>query len=123
MTIREAIELVDRMKPNQYDEAEKVAWLSELDAMIDRDILQTHEDAPEEFTGYPLLVDLETALLAPERYAQIYRWYLEMKIDDANAELVKYNNSATKFNTYYEALGNDYNRHHMPLAGATHFIL
>ncbi len=123
MTIRDAIELVDRLKPNQYDEAEKVMWLSELDAIIDRDILQTHKDAPEVFKGYPLLVDLETKLLVPDRYAQIYRWFLEMKIDDANAELVKYNNSVVKFNTYYEAFQNDYNRHHMPLQQVTHFIV
>ena len=34
MTIREAIELVDRLKPNQYGSADKLRWLSELDGAV-----------------------------------------------------------------------------------------
>ena len=34
MTIQEAIELVDRLKPSQYEEAETVRWLWELDELI-----------------------------------------------------------------------------------------
>ena len=34
MTIREAIELVDRLKPNQYGSADKLRWLSELDGAM-----------------------------------------------------------------------------------------
>ena len=42
MTIREAIELVDRLKPNQYGSADKLRWLSELDGIVYRDIICTH---------------------------------------------------------------------------------
>ena len=34
MTIREAIELVDRLTPNQDGSADKLRWLSELDGAV-----------------------------------------------------------------------------------------
>ena len=34
MTIREALETVDRLKPNQYGSADKLRWLSELDLSL-----------------------------------------------------------------------------------------
>lgn len=39
MTIREALETVDRLKPNQYGSADKLRWLSELDGAVYREIL------------------------------------------------------------------------------------
>ncbi len=39
MTIREAIDRLDRLTPNQYDNEEKVRWLSELDGVAHREIL------------------------------------------------------------------------------------
>ena len=101
MTIREAIELVDRLKPNQYGSADKLRWLSELDGAVWHEIWSAHETA----------------------YDEIYRWYLEMKIDDANGEMTKYNNSAAKYNTYYQAYQNAYNRAHMPKGEAAYFRL
>lgn len=43
MTIREALETVDRLKPNQYGSADKLRWLSELDGAVYREILTQHE--------------------------------------------------------------------------------
>ena len=53
MKIREAIETVDRLLPNQYETPDKVRWLSELDGIVYRDIICTHEHEkePEAFTG------------------------------------------------------------------------
>ena len=95
MTIREAIELVDRLKPNQYGSADKLRWLSELDGAVWHEIWSAHETAVPAFAGYGPETDLDgTALLIGWPYDEIYRWYLEMKIDDANGEMTKYNNSA-----------------------------
>lgn len=78
MKIREAIETVDRLLPNQYETPDKVRWLSELDGIVYRDIICTHEHEkePEPFTGYGEDVALETELLIPWPYDEIYRWYL-----------------------------------------------
>ena len=54
MKIREAIETVDRLMPNQYENPDKIRWLSELDGIVYRDTICTHEHEkePEAFTGY-----------------------------------------------------------------------
>ena len=103
MRIREAIEMIDRLMPNQYGEHDKVHWLGELDGIADREVFRAHEREEDmgEFTGYPPGVDLDTILMIPFPYEDIYRWYLEMKIDDANGEMTKYNNSAAKYNTLW----------------------
>ena len=116
MRIREAIEMIDRLMPNQYGEDDKVHWLSELDGIADREVFRAHEREEDmgEFTGYPPGVDLDTILMIPFPYENIYRWYLEMKIADANGEMVRYNNAMAKYNAYYTAYQDFYNRTNMP---------
>ena len=116
MRIREAIEMIDRLMPNQYGEDDKVHWLSELDGIADRDVFRAHEREEDmgEFTGYPPGVDLDTILMIPFPYEDIYRWYLEMKISEANGEMTRYNNAMTKYNAYYTAYQDFYNRTNMP---------
>ena len=43
MKIIEAIDTIDAQKHNTYSYREKVAWLSRLDGMIKRLIIDTHE--------------------------------------------------------------------------------
>ena len=52
-----------------------------------------------------------------------YRWYLGMKICDANGETTKYANEAAKYNSYYQGYFNAYNQAYMPKQYATHFKL
>ena len=76
------------------------------------------------FAGYTPEADLDgTVLLIEWPYDEIYRWYLEMKIDDANGEMTKYNNSAAKYNMYYQAYQNAYNRAHLPKSEAAYIKL
>lgn len=141
MTIREAIEAVDRLTPNQYENIDKVRWLSELDGVVYLEIERTHasgnpvcepwvrtrdpfdrewcgctQPVQEEqtFVGYQEAVDLDTPLRVPWPYDEIYRWYLEMKIADANGEMTRYNNAMAKYNAYYTAYQAFYNRTNMP---------
>ena len=125
MKIREAIETVDRLMPNQYENPDKIRWLSELDGIVYRDIICTHEHetGPAAFTGYDESGDYETELLIPWPYDEIYRWYLSMKICDANGETKKYSNEAAKYNSYWQGYFNAYNQAHMPKQYATHFRL
>ena len=79
MTIREALETVDRLKPNQYGSADKLRWLSELDGAVYREILTQHEMDVPAFAGYTPEADLDgTVLLIAWPYDEIHRWYLEM---------------------------------------------
>ena len=123
MKIKDAIALVDRLKPNKFSVADKVAWLSEIDGLIVRELVETHENPPVngDFGGYTD-DNLEVELIAPYPYDILYRWYLESQIDLGNMEINKYNNSRTLFNNAYLTFTDFYNRTHMPKQRVPGFI-
>ena len=115
MTIMEAIYRADAQKPNVYSQEEKIRWLSALDGTVKKEIIDTHEggeDVP--FSGYNTLTDLNTELLIPAPFDEVYIHWLELHIDYANAEFGKYNNSLSMYGTAYSAYERYYNRTHMP---------
>lgn len=116
MTISEAISRIDALKHNTYGQTDKVQWLSRLDGMVKRHIIDTHEGADEvTFNGYDDSTDLQTELLVPAPYDEVYLRWMEAQIDYHNGEYGKYNNSIDMFNTAYEGYQNYYNRTHMPI--------
>lgn len=115
MTIIEAINRVDEMKPNAYSQSQKVTWLSELDGLVKRKIIDSHKGGNEVvFEPYTDDTSLETILMIYEPYADAYVHWLESKIDYNNREFATYNNSITKFNEVFGDYTRDYNRTHMP---------
>ena len=123
MTIIEAINQNDALKSNAYSQEDKLAWLSRLDWIIKRLIIDTHEGAGNvSFTGYDGNTDLHTVLLVPAPYDEIYLRWLEAHINYTNGEIDKYNAAITMFNTAYEAYENYYHRNHMPLSQGSRFI-
>ena len=122
MTIKDAINRIDSQKHNTYNNGEKIAWLSRLDFMIKKSIIDTHEGYEDvTFVGYQDDTDLDTELLVGEPFDEIYLKWLEAQIDYANGEYYKFNNSILMYNTAYEAFENHYNKTHMPLQADTHF--
>lgn len=134
MRIEECINRVDASKPNHYGTDEKVRWLSYLDASIQRDIIDQYEEPEEEdkktivvigegeipeeegtgeCTGYSP-EDLTVELLVPFPHDEMYVAYLKAKIDEANGEAARYNNSAATFNNLLMSFEKDYNKTHMP---------
>lgn len=123
MTILEAINKVDNTKPNSYTQPEKVNWLSTLDGIIKNEIIDTHEGGEAiAFNGYDSDTDLGTVLLVPAPYDDIYIRWLESRIDYANGEYGKYNNSASAYNTAFKAYSRYYNRVNMPKHTINRFI-
>lgn len=114
MTIIEAINRIDSLKHNTYTQSDKVEWLSRLDAMVKKHIIDTHDGDEVTFTGYDDSTDLQTELLIPEPYAEVYLRWMEAQIDYYNGEYNRYNNSISMFNTAYNGYQNYYNRTHMP---------
>ena len=115
MKIIDAINRIDSLKHNTYTQADKVAWLSTLDGMVKNHIIDTHEGGEVTFNGYDGSTDLQTELLIPEPYTDVYLRWMEAQIDYYNGEYEKYNNSMDMFNTAYNGYKNYYNRTHMPL--------
>lgn len=123
MTIIEAINRIDALKHNTYTQTDKVLWLSRLDSMVKKHIIDTHEGADAvTFTGYDASTPLETELLIPAPYDEVYLRWMEAQIDYHNGEYGKYNNAITMYNTAYEAYQNHYNRTHMPIGKSIKFF-
>ena len=114
MKIIEAINRIDSLKHNTYTQNDKVAWLSRLDSMVKSLIIDTHEGDAVTFTGYDDKTDLNTELLVPAPFDEIYLRWLEAQIDYHNGEYDKYNNAILMYQTAYEGFQNHYNRTHMP---------
>lgn len=134
MIIEECINRVDATKPNQYSIEEKLRWLSVLEASIKNDIIDMYEQpaekeedkvvilregeeipeeetGPVEFAGYTA-EDLSKELLVPFPYDELYVAYLKAKIDEANGEAARYNNSASTFNGLLLNYEKYYNKTH-----------
>ena len=115
VTIMEAISQTDELKHNTYPQNVKIGWLSRLDAVVKRLVIDTHEDGENvNFAGYDGNTDLHTQLLIPAPFDEAYIRWLEAQIDYSNGEYGKYNNAIDMFNTAWTAYRNDYNRTHMP---------
>ena len=123
MKIIEAINRIDSLKHNTYSNNEKVAWLSRLDSMVKRLIIDTHEGGENvAFTGYDDNQDLNREMLVPAPFDEMYLRWLEAQIDYANGEYDKYNNSILMYQAAYDAYANYYNRNHMPKGTAIKYF-
>lgn len=118
MTVFEAINLVDTLKPNHYTTEQKVEWLNILDGMIFRDVILTHVrpcGSADVFKPYQPDGDMQDTLIVPHPYCDVYRFWLESQIDLSNAELSKYNVSSALYNQTLQNYMAWYNRSHMPI--------
>ena len=114
MKIIEAINRIDSLKHNTYSQGDKLEWLSRVDAMVKGHIIDTHEGEEVTFQWYNDDTDLNTELLVPAPYDEVYLRWLEAQIDYHNGEYDKYNNAIEMFHTAYDSYQNFYNRTHMP---------
>lgn len=98
MTIEQAIEKIDKLKPNQIDDVDKVAWLDVLDRMARAEVIK---DGLETEEGYNENTPQDTVLLIPEPYSVVYLHWLAAQIDMVNQEYAKYQNDYILFNSAY----------------------
>ena len=115
MTIQQALDQIDGLYPNHFEDALKISWLSELDGKIYHSVLLTHDKEVEEFTGYNLETDRDTELIVPYPYDKsVYMRYLEMMLHQEYKEIERYNQAATLFNSAFIEYESWYNRGTMP---------
>lgn len=146
MNIATAINLTDDLYPNQYSVETKVRWLSQLDLSIKQDILDNYmtstkmpgpcfcespldlpinppEKEDEETSPFPYNPDnLEQELLVEAPYDDLYLTFLQMKIEEANGDASRYNNSAVMYNSQYSAYEKWYNKTHTPKPIHLHYF-
>lgn len=94
MTIKDAIDRVDEIVANEIPEKEKRRWLRSLDGILAREV-HRNRGLPMDCGGEP---QDDTVLLVPFPYNELYIFYLEMRICDANGEITRYNNAMQKYN-------------------------
>ena len=114
MKIAEALSAINEFKPNGYPEESKIKWLSTVDGMIKKHIIDKYEGAEDiAFSGYDKTTPASTELLVPSPYAEeLYLHYLAAKIYFADEEYDKYNVSITQFNSVYEEYSREYGKSH-----------
>ena len=121
MTIQMAIDMVDQLKPNMFQTGQKIAWLNDLDGLVWREIISTHEGTPDGlFEGYDQDSNPGTDLLVPEPYTDIYRHYLAAQMDIANRDNGEYAKDMALFNSAWQTLCDYWNRTHTPIARVKH---
>lgn len=120
MTIQEALDHADELRPNSMSRELKIKYLSILDGMIHHEIRMKHEHE-EGCTcpDYNIDTDPATVLLVPPPYDEdLYTAWLISKVDLQNMEMDKYNNDRTLFENAYETMNDWWTRTHMPLSPA-----
>lgn len=117
MTIKDCIDLVDSLKPNQYSIREKVMWLSFIEEIIINEVLKTHEGYDGRYDNFEGYTEdkLSVTLIVRSPHDRLYPQFLKMKIDESNGEIARYNNSAALYNTYMSEFRKYYNKTHMPI--------
>lgn len=118
ITIREAIERADELKPNTFDNAQKKRWLSEVEMLIKHEIYDTHRHEKtdfDKFEGFDENTGTDTALFVPVPYDSLYIYYLHMQIDRLNHDSNSYQTSASAFSAAYQSFAGYYNSINMPL--------
>lgn len=114
MQICEAIAQINSLKPNTYSDKQKIYWLSQVESMIKRLVIDTHEGGEQiSFAGFTENTDTETELFMPEPFSMGYVYWLEAQIHYANEDIDMYNSAIMMFNASFTEYKADYKRNHV----------
>lgn len=117
-TVAQIIEQYNAERPNTTEDSIKVLWLRKCEQMLINEIYVQHEHDLEaeskielHVTGSTLHIkaagsfekhingfDMDTKLLVPEPYDDLYLHYLDQKIAYLNNDKARYNTASTMYN-------------------------
>lgn len=106
MIVSEAIEKVKERKPNAYEDHTLLEWLNEIEARVQRELLDT---APEGIFTYEIERDMERELLLPKPYDVVYLHYIIAMIEFNQQEYDAYNNTIELANATFSDAQKYYN--------------
>lgn len=113
MKIIDAINQIDSLKPNTYSAAQKIFWLSNLESMVKRLVIDAHEGGEDiPFEGFTEETDTSTELFMPSPFDMAYIYWLEAQIHYANEDIDMYNSAILMFNASFSEYKADYKRNH-----------
>lgn len=111
MTVSEVLNMVDDIKPNAFSDDAKVAWLNEVEGMVQTEVFLW---APEEIITYTCEENKDTPLLVEPPHDKLYWPYLSAMIDFANGEYNKYQNTMQLFNSSFKEFMRWFATHYRP---------
>ena len=126
MTLQEALDLTDQLKPNMMLLATKIRFISEIEGKVHAEIIMKHEHEPEDETcpTYDTTTSRSsTELLVPAPYDMLYVYYLMSKIDMLNQEEDKEYNDRVRFENAWLEFADYWTREHMPITGSPYYTL
>jgi hypothetical protein len=113
MKICEAISQINSLKPNTYSDKQKIYWLNQLESMVKRLVIDTHEGGDQiAFDGFNENTSVETQLFMPSPFDMAYIYWLEAQIHYANEDIDMYNSAIMMFNATFSEYKADYKRNH-----------
>ena len=113
MKICEAISQINSLKPNTYSDKQKIYWLSQVESMIKRLVIDAHEGGDQiAFDGFNENTSVETQLFMPSPFDMAYIYWLEAQIHYANEDIDMYNSAIMMFNATFSEYKADYKRNH-----------
>lgn len=116
MTIQDAITQADDLQRNTYTIEHKITWLSRLEDMVKKQVIDLHEGAEDAgFEPVTGSTDMSHVLFIPAPYDEAYIHWICAQVNYNNNELDRYNASITMFTTLFEAFKREYTRQHKPL--------
>ena len=113
MTIIQAIQRVDALKPNTYSARQKILWLSQLESMVKTLVIDAHAGGEEKpFTGFTEDTDPSAVLFLEEPFDMAYLYWLEAQIHYANEDLDMYNSAMGMFHSVFATFKAHYKQTH-----------
>lgn len=106
MKVSEALEKVKERKPNAYDDHMLLEWLNEIEARVQRELMDT---PPEGILSYTITDHMEHELLLPKPYDVMYLNYIIAMIEFNQQEYEAYNNTVDLVNSQFADAQNYYN--------------
>ena len=98
MTVQEAITYACAVKPNAFDNDTLTRWLNEVEGMVQTQVLLLRVEA---VIRYTYAQDANKTMLVRPPHDKLYPAYLEARIDYANGEYNKYQNTMQMFNSFW----------------------
>lgn len=123
MTIQEALDIADEMKPNMMSRKLKVKYLTEIEQLIHEEIISRHEhpEAWDEKPNYTEDTDPGTEMRVPDPYASVYTYWLMTKIDIQNQEDERYNVDRAHFENAYAQMSDWWTHSYRPISTIREF--
>lgn len=115
MTINQVIQNVEQLRSPTGDAELLISFINELEWRIKREIIDTAEDGEDYlFTGYSSEKDMETELLAPPPYDDVYVQFCCYRMDLRENQIASANNSIERFEMIYDRFSRYWIREHCP---------